>query len=294
MTDLAETTMSDGTPSDIPAESGATPRDAVDPSQQGSSGGADAPQNPFGAAETVPRAEFDKVVGQRQAAKEKMRQLSRQVDELLARVGTMPGEEELRAFQEWRSRQQEAGVSHEQQREDITFIEDRVRQPLEDRVDALRSRKDALEKQLTDLLRDQELRVAAARADAVNPEQVVALLRGRVRMSETAEGRFAPEFLTADGQPVFDGPERVTDVRRFVDLFLSQPENANLVRSTVTPGSGAKQAGGLAVNMDSMPRTKAEFLSLPPDERLRVANRMTRQQRDAILGRDSSDDGGYL
>jgi len=273
MTDLAETTMSDGTPSDIPAESGATPRDAVDPSQQGSSGGADAPQNPFGAAETVPRAEFDKVVGQRQAAKEKMRQLSRQVDELLARVGTMPGEEELRAFQEWRSRQQEAGVSHEQQREDITFIEDRVRQPLEDRVDALRSRKDALEKQLTDLLRDQELRVAAARADAVNPE---------------------PEFLTADGQPVFDGPERVTDVRRFVDLFLSQPENANLVRSTVTPGSGAKQAGGLATNLDSIPRTKAEFLALPPERRLAVANRMSRQQRDAILGRGSPDGGGYL
>jgi hypothetical protein len=46
--------------------------------------------------------------------------------------------------------------------------------------------------------------------------------------------------------------------------------------------------------LDFMPRSKAEFLSLPSDQRLAVANRMTRQQRDAILGRSGSDGGGYL
>ncbi len=277
-----------------PGEASEQPRPTVDSTQQESSGGADAPQNPLGDQGTVSRAEFNKVVSQRQAAKEKVRQLAAEAEELLARLREMPGDEELRAFQDWKTLQQEAGVPPAQQGQDLQAIAHRVRQPLKARIEGLHRRKDALERRLMDLLRDQELRLAAARADAINPEQVIALLRDRVRMIETDDGRFVAEFVDADGQPVFDGPQRVADTDRFVDLFLSQPENANLVRPTVTPGSGAKQAGGLAVNMDSMPRTKAEFLSLPPDERLSVANRMTRQQRDAILGRDSSDDGGYL
>jgi hypothetical protein len=281
-------------PAGGPGEAPQPLRPSADSTRQESAGGAEAPQEALGDRGVVSRAEFSKVVGQRQAAKEKVRQLTAEVEELLARLHATPGEEELRAFQDWKRLQQEAGVPPAQQGQDLQAMAHRVRQPLKDRIEGLQRRKDALERRLMDLLRDQELRAAAARADAINPEQVVALLRDRVRMTETDDGRFVPEFADADGQPVFDGPQRVTDTDGFVNWFLSLPENANLVRSTVTPGSGAKPAGGLAVNLDSMPRTKAEFLSLPPDERLGVANRMTRQQRDAILGRDSSDGGGYL
>ena len=269
-------------------------RPSAGSTRQESAGGADAPQSRLGDQEAVSRAEFNKVVGQRQAAKEKVRQLTAEAEELLTRLGAMPSDEELQTFQDWKRLQHEAGVAPAQQGQDLQDIARIARQPLKAQIEGLHRRKDALERRLVDLLRDQELRVAAARADAINPEQVVALLRDRVRMTETDDARFATEFVDADGQPVFDGPQRVTDANRFVHLFLSLPENANLVRSTVTPGSGAKQAGGPTVNMDSTPRTKAEFLSLSPDERLSIANRMTRKQRDAILGRDSVDDGGYL
>jgi len=284
-------------PSKPPAGPGSASRNvrpSVDLTQQESPGGADASQNALGEEAAVSRAEFQKVVSQRQAAKEKVRQLAAEVEELFARLRATPSDGELRAFQDWKRLQQEAGVSPAQQEQDAQAIVQRVRQPLKARIEDLQSRKEALQRQLLDLHRDQELRVAAARADAINPEQVVALLRDRVRTVETDDNRFVPEFVDDDDQPLFDGPQRVTDIKRFVDLFLAKVENANLLRSTVTPGSGAKQAGGLAVNIDSMPRTKAEFLALPPDERLRVANRMTRHQRDAILGRDSAGGGGYL
>jgi hypothetical protein len=283
-----------GSTAATPGGASQDPRPAVDPAQQGSSGGADAPRNALGDQETVSRAEFDKVVRQRQAAKEKVRQLTTEVEQLLARLREAPNDEELRAFQDWKGLQQQAGMPPDQQVHDMQAIAQRIREPLKARIEDLHGRKDALERRLADLLRDQELRVAAVRANAINPEQVIALLRDRVRMTESADGRFVPEFVDRDGQPLFDGPQHVNDAQRFVDLFLAMPENANLVRSTVTPGSGAKQAGGPATYMDSIPRSKAEFLSLPPEERLAVANRMTRQQRDAILGRGSAEDGGYL
>ena len=261
---------------------------------QESSGGAEAPQNQLAEQSVVSRAEFNKVVGQRQAAKEKVRHLSTEVEQLLARFHAMPGEEELKVFQEWKDSQQKAGGIPAHQGQDVEAIADRVRQPLEARIEELRGRKDALKRRLTDLLRDQELRVAAARANAINPEQVVALLRDRVRITETDDGQYAPEFVDGSGQPAFVGSERVTETKRFVDQFLSMPENANLVRSTVTPGSGAKQSGGMAINTDLVPRTKVEFLALSPDQRRRVANRMTGRQRDVLLGKSSTDGGGYL
>jgi len=270
------------------------------PAQQGSHGGADASPEVLGeqannaCGETVSRAEFDKVVAQRQAAKEKVRQLAAEAEQMLERLRQMPGEDERRAFQDWKRRQQEAGVSPDQQTQDIEAIERRLQQPLASQIEALRGRKDALERRLTDLLRNQELRVAAARANAINPEQVVALLRNGVQVVEVEEGRFVPRFSDSDGRPILDGDKPLADTTKFVERFLSMPENANLVRSTVTPGSGARQAGGMTTHMDPTPRSRAEFLALAPEQRLAVANRMTRQQRDAILGRGSADGGAYL
>ncbi|HUS92092.1 MAG TPA: hypothetical protein VM695_09595 [Phycisphaerae bacterium] len=264
------------------------------PAQQGPPVGADAPQDPFGREEAVSRAEFNKVVAQRQATKERLRELTAEVERLLGRLGAVPSDDELNAFRRWQQLQADAGIGPDQQGRDLQAIAGSVRGPLTERIEELRGRKEALERRLTDLLRDQLLRVAAARADAINPEQVIALLRGRVRMTETADGQYAPQFLEAEGRPASDGAGPVTDAQQFVSVFLSRPENANLVRSTVVPGSGARQAGGAAATMDFIPRSRAEFLALPPEQRRAVAARMTRPQRDAVLGRGPAAGGGYL
>jgi len=279
------------------------------------SGEAEAPQNAPGAApdgaggpdaaepEVVSRAEFNKVVSQRQAAKEKVRQLTAQVDQLLARLGRMPERQGRPALQDGKPGRPSAEMETpaDEQAADLQAAQEHLPDPVRSqavpadrRVEALRGRKEMLEKRLADLLADQELRVAAARANAINPDQVVALLRGRVRMIETAEGRYEAHFTAPDGQAAIDGGKPIRDARHFVDAFLALPENANLVRSTVIPGSGARQAGGVMTHMDPMPQSKAEFLALPPSQRLSVANRMTRQQRDGILGRSLADDGGYI
>jgi len=289
------------------------------PGQVTPGGGADAPQNEPGAAaqgaggrdaadaDVVSRAEFSKVVGQRQAAKEKVRQLTAQVDQLLARLGRMAEQQDRRGLQDGKPARQPAEMAEiktpaDSQAADLQAVQEHLPDPAKaqavpnDRqVEALRGRKEMLEKRLADLLADQELRVAAARANAINPDQVVALLRGRVLMVETADGRYEANFTAPDGQAAFDGGSKpIRDARHFVDAFLALPENANLVRSTVIPGSGARQAGGVMTHMDPMPQSKAEFLALPPSQRLTVANRMTRQQRDSILGRSSADEGGYI
>ena len=102
-------------------------------------------------------------------------------------------------------------------------------------------------------------------------------------MIETADGRFEPHFLDPDGQVALDGDKPVRDVQRFVEAFLALPENTNLIRSTVTPGSGARQAGGAMTHMEPIPRSKAEFMALPPTERLAVANRMTKGEIAALI-----------
>jgi hypothetical protein len=278
------------------------------PGQAAPGGGADAPQDEPGAApdgaggsgaadaEVVSRAEFNKVVGQRQAAKEKVRQLTAQVDQLLARLGRTPEQQGRLDLQDGKPgrRSAEMETPADTQAADLQAIQENLPAPVKAHVEALRGRKEMLEKRLADLLADQELRVAALRANAINPDQVVALLRGRVRMIETADGRYEAHFTAPDGQAALDGNKPIRDARHFVDAFLALPENANLVRSTVIPGSGARQAGGVMTHVDPMPQSKAEFLALPPSQRLTVANRMTRQQRDSILGRSSADEGGYI
>jgi len=255
------------------------------PDALGVSGEAQAgPENPAG--DVVSRAEFNKVVGQRQTAKEKVRLLTAQVDQLLASLN--------RTDEQGESPTAPDGGAEGSRATDPEAIEEHLPEPVKAQLAELRGRKETLEKRLADLLADQELRVAAARARAINPDQVVALLHGRVRMIETTDGRFEPHFIGSDGLVAMDGDKPVRDAQRFVEAFLALPENTNLIRSTVTPGSGARQAGGAMTNMEPIPRSKAEFMALPPSERLAVANRMTRQQRDSILGRGSADQGDYI
>ena len=80
-----------------------------DSAQHESPGAAEVAPNEPGDGETVCRAEFNKVVGQRQAAKEKVRQLTAELEQLSARLRAAPGQEELDAFQEWKRLAQAGG-----------------------------------------------------------------------------------------------------------------------------------------------------------------------------------------
>ncbi len=157
----------------------------------------------------------------------------------------------------------------------------------------LRRRLAARERQLAALLRDQRLRAAALAAGAVNPDQVVALLRQQVRMVEGADGQFAPCFLDGRGRVAADEAGKLLDADGFVRTYLSRPENANLVRAGSVGGSGARLAGSAAA-ADGVPTTLADFNALDPRERRRVALKLSRRQREALLGLRPNEGAGYL
>ena len=119
----------------------------------------------------------------------------------------------------------------------------------------------------------------------MQPAQVVGLLRHRVQMEQQPDGTFVPVFRDSNGQAQYDGTgQRVTDADTFVRFYLGQPENANLVRSTAQPGSGARPPGGPAQpSGDSQPKTLEEFLLLPEDQRMEIAAKMPAEQRDKFL-----------
>ncbi len=147
--------------------------------------------------------------------------------------------------------------------------------------------------QLTSLLRDRDLRAAAAAAGAINPDQVVALLRPRVQMAVGEDGRFVPTFLDEQGRPIADGDGPGADVQAFVGLFLSLPENANLVKANTTPGSGARPAGG-ALRSEARPRSLEEFNGLPEEQRMQWALEMGPERLRGLLGMSNPREQGFL
>ena len=176
--------------------------------------GAEAPAEP--ARDTVSRAELEKVIRQRQEA----RQRAREAEAALATLG-------------------------DGDPDGSDGIREQLARKLRDR-----------ETQLAALLRDAQLRAAAAKAGAINPDQVVGLLRSRTRMDERPDGRLAPVFLTDRGGDDWGDDGAPADADAFVGRFLADPANANLLRATSTPGSGAKPDGGAAPEAH-VPRTLA-------------------------------------
>jgi len=223
------------------------------------------------AQDSVSRAELEKVIGERQSAKERARTLEQQLSQVGEQLKAMPDAESLKAFQEWKSQQDEATRQKAIDAGDVSTLERSIREPLVKKVEAQDKTIATLQGQLTGLLRDNDLRAAAAQANAINPSQVVMLLRDRVRMAPDESGQFVPQFFDADGRPLYDGNGRVADARTFVSMFLGLPENANLVRAGAQPGSGAKPAGGA---QPSLPTSIAELNALSPEQRAEVTSKM--------------------
>jgi len=230
--------------------------------------GTDVPDGDDDGREAVSREELAKVIAQRQAAKARARLAERRLAELQAGANADPDAADADAAAEAPA---DAGETGED----------------------LRAENARLREQLTRVLRDQGLRAAAAAAGAVNPDQVVALLRPRVRMDPGPDGRFVPTLLDEEGRPMDDGEGPAGGLETFVGLFLSLPENANLVRAEATGGSGARPAGGQALP-ERRPRSLAEFNALPEARRLQWALELGPDRLRTLLGLEDGSDPGFL
>jgi len=112
-------------------------------------------------------------------------------------------------------------------------------------------------------------------------------------MQERPDGRLGPVFLSDRGDDDWGDDGAPADADAFVQRFLADPAHANLLRATSTPGSGARPDGGAPAE-PGVPRTLAEFHGLPADRRREAAMRMTRRQRESLLGLVKPGEGGYL
>jgi len=243
-------------PVDTAAPSGPTAPEPEAPSSE-APGGSDEPMaDP--ARDMVPRAELEKVIRERQAAKQR----ARKAESELASLAALPSS---------------------------STADPDSSEPAETLQRKLRLR----ETQLAALLRDQQLRQAAARAGAINPDQVVGILRPRVVMAEGDDGELCPVFLDEAGRVELAEDGSAPDADAFVGRFLADPAQANLLRSSSVPGSGARPVGGTAP-AEAVPQTLAEFNALPASRRRDAAMRMSRRQREAMLGIARPGADGYL
>ena len=247
------------------------------------------------AADMVSRAELDKTIGERQAAKERARKAEELLAERDARLKAMPDPTSLESYRKWEQEQAETARKKALKEGDADTIAAQARAPLVEENTTLKNRLASREAQLTASLRDDALRKAAIEAGAVNPDQVVMLLRPQVTMTETATGHFAAKFLDANGQPLYDVDGQVTDVSKFVKSFLTQPMNANLVKPAGNTGSGARPSGAPSGASNNIPTTLEEFNALSSEQREAVVSKMTKAQRHATLGiSPTGGQSGYL
>ena len=247
------------------------------------------------AKDMVSRAEMEKVIGERQAAKERARTLEAQLAEVNQKLTALPPAEQLEAFGKWQADKDAQARDQAIKQGDVEAIETRVKEPLLKQIKAAQDRAEALKAQLTVINRDNALLSAAQEAGALNPKQVVQLLRSRVRMSETPQGQFVPEFLDDDGQRMYDAnAQHVADAKTFVGMFLSLPENANLVKAQAAAGSGAKAQTGQG--QQNKPRSLEEFNALNPEARARIAGDMTLEDWAAmgLTGGPAAKPKGFL
>ncbi len=282
---------------DFPAAPGQVPHDSPATPACGS----DEPTAP--ATETVSRAELGKVIAERQAAKARARKAEEELAAMRKRLSD-DGTDEAAPTPEpgWDGHTEgvATGDAADGDAANANVAATDTREPdppapadTETELSGLRRRLRDRDEQLAGILRDRDLRDAAVAAGAVNPDQVVALLRPRVAMRQTPAGQFAPEFLDEAGRPMLDDDGPVQRVDVFVTRFLSRPGNANLIRAGAAPGSGARPAGGTA-DPDTRPRTIAAFNRLPADQRRGAAMAMTRQEREHLLGLAAPTNAGFL
>ncbi len=277
---------------------GNQPGQAGDPTaaaQQPQAGEPDGKQKAPEAQDVVSRAELEKVIGERQSLKERLRASDQRVAELQGDPRLKIEPERIKALDDLEAKQDAAARDKAMKEQDVEAIESRVREPMQKQIDALQTRGQVRNDQITALLKTQALKVAATAANAVIPDQVVGLLQDRVRMVEdAATGQFRPEYFDAENQPMYDGNgQRIADADTFVKAFLALPDNSNLVKANTPPGSGAQPTGG-PTNNRGAPTSVEAFNALPEAERAEAAQSMTAEQIDAAAGVVKAGTAGHL
>ena len=231
----------------------------------------------------VKRSELDDAIGRRTSALDRAQKSEADVVAIQAKLDAMPSAEDLKAFTEWRSDQDAVTRDKAIKAGDVDGIVAKAQEPLLKQIEAKDTKITSLQSQLTTLLRGNALKAAAVANNAMNPDQVVTLLRDRVQMTEGADGTFVAQYLDTDGKPMYGGPnaEPVVDADTFVRLFLGLAGNENLVRSTVAPGSGAQTPGG-GTQPTGTVRSLADLAKLTPEQRTKVVTEMTDEQARAL------------
>ena len=133
-----------------------------------------------------------------------------------------------------------------------------------------------VDRTLLEQFKDSELKVAAARAGAQNPDQVAALLASGGAHVVDDHGRHEVLVAGEDGEmrPAEDAARR----------FLSDAANANLLRSDrVADYKAAREhQEKLAAALATPPENMDELSEVPEDLREDVIDGMSPAQRDAI------------
>ena len=190
----------------------------------------DSDESALDARDTVSRAELEKVIRERQAAKERARAAEAELAATRKKLAAADaGDQPTRESPPAGQHPDGDGRAAEARRNAPTRPDDNATGPAQDDIPGRPSQSDlearlrSRELQLASLLRDQQLRAAAEAAGAVNPDQVVALLRTRVVMEESANGEFIPSFLDERGRSLVDANGAPPDADAFVGEFLLGP-----------------------------------------------------------------------
>ena len=275
-------------------QSGSGDQNTADTSQQLSDPAADAAKAAADAAaqSMVSRDELNKVVGERQAAKEARRAAEEANAKLLEQVKGMPSADDLELLTQIKAERADAARKAALKEGDADAIAAAARKPVEAERDELRQDNVRLTAQLTTLLRDQKLDSAIRQSELapIAPDVVRDALRQRVQM-ERSNGEYVAAFTSGDGQPLYNPAGKVTEMQEFVDIYLR--EHPNLCKAKTTPGSGARPQGG-STHAEGKPHTLTEFNALADDKRMEVAMNMSPEERDAMLGVERAGVGAFL
>lgn len=205
---------------------------------------------------TYSEDEFKKAVDRRQAALKRARKAEEQIKDLRTKLDTMPDEEEFNTlkgnYEQMRQTLKEMEEQHkaaelekiedEKERERAKMQQEfkKEREKFENELEKLRSEittfteeKDRQAK-ITKRYRRQALEgsiVNAAATKAFNPQQIVRLLVDDFTYDET-DDRWYKEVHDTDGKL-----KEILSVDEYVESFLNDPINENLLKADARPGS---------------------------------------------------------
>ena len=229
----------------------------------------------------VDRAELQKVIAQRQALKRKLREQESKLSEL---EGLASDYEDLKKkatefetlkeeFDRIKAAEEEKELANKSKaereairiRKELEAMKTRFEEEINSKIKELESRETEISNlrseisNLQSIKLENEIRDAAVKADAYNPNQIVKMLKGNFEYDEDTGDFIFPIYKTVKGERVLADWK---DVGAYVSEFLSDEDNSNLVRSKVRSGTGARvsnSGGGRTSTGDRIDSSKSKY-----------------------------------